>query len=83
MSFKINPPDLKSAKNYECFKNELILWQSLTKSQQAGCITLTLPNDCSFAKDIRTKVMERMTVDQLKSEDGFKQLVKLLDEELL
>ena len=40
MSVKINPPDLKSAKNYECFKNELLLWQSLTtleESKQAGC----------------------------------------------
>ena len=49
MSVKINPPDLKSAKNYECFKNELQLWQSLTTleaTKQAGCIALNLPNDC-------------------------------------
>ena len=26
MSVKINPPDLKCAKNYECFENELLLW---------------------------------------------------------
>lgn len=86
MSVKINPPDLKSAKNYECFKNELLLWQSLTSldpTKQAGCVALHLPNDCSFAKDIRTKVMERMTVEQLKDKDGMVQLIKVLDEELL
>ena len=86
MSVKINPPDLKSAKNYECFKNELQLWQSLTTleaTKQAGCIALNLPNDCPFAKDIRTKVMERMTVAELRAEDGFDKLVQLLDEELL
>ena len=86
MSVKINPPDLKSAKNYECYKNELQLWQSLTTleaTKQAGCIALNLPNDCPFAKDIRTKVMERMTVAELRAEDGFDKLVQLLDEELL
>ena len=86
MSVKINPPDLKSAKNYECFKNELLLWQSLTSletTKQAGCIALNLPNDCPFAKDIRTKVMERLSVAQLRAEDGFDQLVKVLDEELM
>ena len=86
MSVKINPPDLKSAKNYECFKNELLLWQSLTTldaSKQAGCIALNLPNNCPFAKDIRTKVMEKMTVAQLKAEGGFEDLIKVLDEELL
>ena len=36
MSVKINPPDLKSAKNYECFKNELLLWQSLTLWRRAN-----------------------------------------------
>ena len=86
MSIKINPPDLKSAKNYECFKNELLLWQSLTSlepTKQAGCVALNLPNDCPFAKDIRTKVMEKMTVQQLKAETGFDDLIKVLDEELL
>ena len=40
MSVKLNPQDLKNAKNYECFKNELLLWQTLTtleESKQAGC----------------------------------------------
>ena len=86
MSVKINPPDLKSAKNYECFKNELLLWQSLTSleiTKQAGCIALNLPNDCPFAKDIRTKVMEQLSMAQLRAEDGFDQLVKVLDKELM
>ena len=86
MSVKINPPDLKSAKNYECFKNELLLWQSLTSlepEKQAGCVALNLPNDCPFAKDIRTKVMEQMTVAELKDAKGMDKLIAVLDNELL
>ena len=86
MSVKINPPDLKCAKNYECFKNELLLWQSLTSlepEKQAGCVALNLPNDCPFAKDIRTKVMERLSVAELKSANGMDKLLELLDQELL
>ena len=86
MSVKVNPPDLKHAKNYECFKNELLLWQSLTsleQTKQAGCIAFNLPNDCQFAKDIRTKVMERLSIEELRGADGMEKLVSLLDEELL
>ena len=85
MAMKINPPDLKSAKNYECFKNELQLWMRLTaidKEKQAGCVALTLPNDCPFAKDIRTKVLEKLTVEQLSAPDGMTSLLKVLDDEL-
>ena len=86
MSIKINPPDIKCAKNYECFKTELLLWQSLTSleaSKQAGCIALNLPNDCLWAKDIRTKVMERLSIQELCADNGFSKLVSILDEELL
>ena len=86
MSIKINPPDIKSAKNYECFKTELLLWKSLTSleaSKQVGCIALNLPNDCPWAKDIRTKVMEKLSIVDLCADDGFNKLVSILDEELL
>ena len=86
MAVRINPPDMKSAKNYECYKNELLLWQSLTsleKPKQAGCVALNLPNDCHFAKDIRTKVMEKLSVTELMTETGMEKLISTLDEELL
>ena len=86
MAVRINPPDMKSAKNYECYKNELLLWQSLTsleKEKQAGCVALNLPNDCDFAKDIKTKVMEKLPVSELMSAGGMDKLISAMDEELL
>ena len=86
MSVKINPPDMNSAKCYESFKNELLLWSNLTSlepEKQAGCVALNLPNDCSFAKDIRAKVMEKLSVKEMMSKEGLAKLIDILDEELM
>ena len=77
---------MKDAKNYECFKKELLLWQSLTSlkvTEQAWCIALNLPNNCPFAKNIRTNVMEWLSIEELQGADGMEKLVSLLDEEII
>ena len=86
MSVEIKPPDLKDAKNYECFKKELLLWQSLTSlepTEQAWCVALNLPNDCPFAENIGTKVMEWLSMEELQGANGMEKLVSLLDKEVI
>ena len=52
---------------------------SLEKPKQAGCVALNLPNDCHFAKNIRTK----LSVTELMTERGMEKLISTLEEELL
>ena len=56
---------------------------SLEASKQACRIPLNLSNDLHWAKDIRAKVMKRLSIVELCVDDEFNKLVSMLDEELL
>ena len=83
MAMKINPPDFNRRKCYERYKQELLAWHvvtEITKAKQGIAIALSLPNN--HESDIRKKVFDELTLDKLKTDDGFDAFVKLLDEKL-
>ena len=77
MATKINPPSLKS-KNYELYKQELLAWREITvleKKKQGVAIALSLPED----HEIREKVFDQLSLEDLKKEDGLQTLITFLD----
>ena len=87
MATKINiqPPDLNSCKSYEAFKREISAWADVTdlpKQKQGNFIVLSLPNKSKFGDDIKERVLETLSEEDLKSEDGLSKVIGFLDQEL-
>ena len=82
MPIKDPPPFDSVNKNYTRYKTEVEAWTEVTshpKSKWGQIIALSLPeNDPS---GIRDKVFESIDASQLKGEDGYKNLIKFLDDE--
>ena len=83
--YNITPPDLNECKSYEAYKRELSAWAAVTelaKTKQGNYIALSLPNKSKFGNDIRERIFESLTEDQLKSEAGLSEVLSFLDKEL-
>ena len=75
----INPPGLAS-KSYELYKQELLAWREVTevcRSKQGIVIALTLPNEEPFK--VRENVLNNLSLDELKRENGLDTLIQYLD----
>ena len=75
----INPPGLAS-KSYELYKQELLAWREVTevcRSKQGIVIALTLPNEEPFR--VRENVLNDLSLDELKRENGLDTLIQYLD----
>ena len=78
----LQPPDLKECKTYEAFKRELKCWQSVTDlpvGKQGNYIALALPNKSKFGEDLRERVLEHLTDEELSSNEGLEKVIKFLD----
>lgn len=71
MTTKINPPSFNSAKSYERFKQEILAWREITelsKKKQGIAVALSLPEDDE--NQIKDKIFDQISLDELKSENG-------------
>ena len=83
--FTIQPPDLNECKSYEAFKQELKAWSDVTdlvKKKQGNFIALHLPNKSKFGNDLKERVFEKLSLEELKEENGLDKVIAFLDEEL-
>ena len=82
MATRIDPPTL-GTEPYEMYRRELLVWREVTdlrKEKQGVVIALSLPkNDKS---QIRQKVFDQISIDDLKKEDGLDTLIAFLDKHL-
>ena len=83
MTTKINPPSLEKAKTYEEFKQEVLAWKEITdlpKSKQRIAVALSLPVDGEH--QIKDKVFDQISFDDLKTDFGLNILIAFLDKHL-
>ena len=83
--FTIQPPDLNDCKSYEAFKREVKAWADVTdlaKKKQGNYIALSLPNKSKFGDDLKERVFEKLSLEELKEESGLDKVINFLDEEL-
>ena len=83
--FSIQPPIMDACKSYEAFKRELQAWSEVTdlgKKKQGNFIALSLPNNSKFGNDIRERVFEKLSMEDLKEDNGLDKVIEILDEEL-
>ena len=81
MTTRIDPPSLDSSP-YELYRQELLAWREVTdlrKEKQGIVIALSLPK--GHKNQVREKVFEQISLDDLKSDDGLDKLL-FLDERL-
>ena len=75
---KINLPVLTATKAYDRYKTELSLWKTITTvpAKKLGpVVALSLPDD--HESRIKDKVFEQMTIEELSSDTGYDDLIKL------
>ena len=79
---KIPLPQFRRDKNYSLFKKEVVAWQEVTDvnlAKQGIVLALSLPENDDF--NLREKVFENLSLDQLKGDNGVEYLIKFLDEQ--
>ena len=79
---KIPLPQFRRDKNYSLFKKEVVAWQEVTdvKLEKQGIVlALSLPETEDF--NLREKVFENLSLEQLKGDNGVKYLITFLDEQ--
>ena len=82
MATRIDPPTL-GAEPYESYKQELLAWREvkdLRKEKQGVAIALSLPKNDKT--QIREKVFDQISIEDLKKEDGLDTLIAFLDKHL-
>ena len=82
MATRIDPPTLGS-EPYEMYKQELLAWREVTdlrKEKQGIVIALSLPKNDKT--QIREKVFDQISIEDLKKEDGLDKLIGFLDKHL-
>ena len=82
MATRIDPPTLSSTP-YESYRQELLAWREVTdlrKEKQGVVIALSLPK--GDKDQIREKVFDQISLDDLKREDGLDILIAFLDKHL-
>ena len=83
MTTGINPPSFSSAKSYERLKQEILAWREITelsKTKQGIAVALSLPEEDE--SQIKDKVYDQISLDDLKSEDGLNILITFMDKHL-
>lgn len=79
MATRIDPPSLTES-TYEQYRQELLAWREVTdlrKEKQGVVIALSLPK--GDKSQIREKVFDQISLDDLKKEDGLDTLIGFLD----
>ena len=82
MATRIDPPTLGS-EPYEMYKQELLAWREVTdlrKEKQGIVIALSLSKNDKT--QIREKVFDQISIEDLKKEDGLDTLIGFLDKHL-
>ena len=80
---KSPPPSLEKAKTYERFKQEVLAWREITdlaKNKQGIAVALSLPEDNEH--QIKDKVFDQISIDDLKDNFGQDILIAFLDKHL-
>ena len=83
MSMKINTRNLKKSSSYKNYKNELLVWKEITsveEDKQGIAIALSLPKD--HEQDIRNKVFDQISIEDLKKNNRLDTLIIFLGKEL-
>lgn len=83
--YGVTPPVLNDCKTYEAFKRELAAWSAVTdlaKIKQGNFVALSLPNKSKFGNDIKERVFENLSTEDLSAEDGLAKIIAFLDQEL-
>ena len=83
MTTRINPPSLEKAKTYERFRQEVLAWREITdlaKNKQGIAVALSLPEDDEH--QIKDKVFDQISIDDLKDNFGLYILIAFLDKHL-
>ena len=83
--FSVQPPNLNECKTYEAFKREVKAWADVTdlaKKKHGNFIALSLPNKSKFGNDLKERAFEKLSLNELKEDDGLEKLLSFLDEEL-
>lgn len=81
----VTPPDLNECKTYEIFKRELQAWKSVTElslAKQGNFVALSLPNKSKFGNDLRERVFENISAEDLATTAGLTKVIEFLDSEL-
>ena len=81
--FNIQPPSLNDCKTYEAFKREVKAWADVTdlaKKKQGNFIALSLPNKSKFGDDLKERAFEKLTLEELKENNGLDKLIAFLDD---
>ena len=81
----ITPPDLNECKTYEAYKRELSAWAAVTDlpaTKQGNYIALSLPNKSKFGNDLKERVFEALTAEELQSDQGLEKVKDFLNKEL-
>ena len=77
------PPDYKTGKSYERYRQELQAWCEITdihNKQRGIAVALSLLKEDESG--IREKVFDELALDDLKADKGFNMLLTFLDERL-
>ena len=83
MTTIINPPSLEKAKTYERFKQEVLAWWEITdlaKNKQGIAVARSLPE--ADEHQIKDKVFDQISIDDLKGNFGLNILIAFLDKHL-
>ena len=83
MTTKINPPSLEKANTYEEFKQEVLAWKEITdlpKNKQGIVVALSLPVDDEH--QIKDKVFDQISLDDLKTDFGLNIFIAFFDKYL-
>ena len=75
MATRIDPPSQRTT-GYELYRQELLAWREMTnlrKDKQGVAIAFSLPVDDKT--QIREKVFEQISLDDVKKEDGIDTLI--------
>ena len=80
-SLTLATPSLTAKKNYDFYKREVEMWEAVTETEpekRGILLALALPDD--HPHDLKNKVMgNQLGLEQLKGDQGVKNLVKFLD----
>ena len=71
---------MEKAKTYERFKQEVLAWREITdlaKNKQGIAVALSLPEDDEH--QIKDKVFDQISIDDLKGNFGLNILIAFLD----
>ena len=75
-------PMLEKAKTFELWKTEVEIWKEVTdiKAEKIGMtLALSLPEECKFGKNIKSSILEKISIAALKGNTGYDKVIQHLD----